>query len=215
MMYAAIVGAICSVLFGFACLAGFYLRVAMLSTLSLPPTPLCTFVPSRGQPKLSRARSDGHSPRCSLHKYDNYHERAKAKGKQMKHVQHPIALWPRLILMGLGVAAAITNGSYVYMLAFVVNDKENDYWCVDSSSLCLRLAEGCLPGAQCAGPDKSWEDDHTDTTSDPSGRSTTFSQGTNKDKCDSSVTVILIYCLVRRCLSLSPVLTPAALCRSL
>ncbi|TNY19455.1 hypothetical protein DMC30DRAFT_304218 [Rhodotorula diobovata] len=132
MMYAAIVGAICSVLFGFACLAGFYF----------------------------------------LHKYDNYHERAKAKGKQMKHVQHPIALWPRLILMGLGVAAAITNGSYVYMLAFVVNDKENDY---------------------C----------------------TTFSQGTSKDKCDSSVTVILIYCLVRRCLSLSPVLTPAALCRSL
>ncbi|GAA5845473.1 hypothetical protein JCM9279_003046 [Rhodotorula babjevae] len=62
-----------------------------------------------------------------LQKYDNYHERKSGSSARELKQAHPIGHWPRLLLMGTGLAASITEGSYIYMLWFIVSDKDEDY----------------------------------------------------------------------------------------
>ena len=35
-----------------------------------------------------------------------------------------------MLLLGVGMAACVTEGSYIYMLWFIVSDSEDDFWCV-------------------------------------------------------------------------------------
>ncbi|BGP48244.1 hypothetical protein JCM10450v2_004116 [Rhodotorula kratochvilovae] len=63
-----------------------------------------------------------------LRKYDTYHDRhANDHSSSLKRKQHPIAQWPAWFIFGTGVTAAITEGSYLYQLLFLIADDDSDY----------------------------------------------------------------------------------------
>lgn len=72
----------------------------------------------------------------SINKGENHWTKPKHANSRNRNLHtHPMENWPHTLVFGTTMAAILTEGAYLYMLACVLISKESvDQWCVPSSS---------------------------------------------------------------------------------